>query len=129
MYEEQIKIYPDHEGLKETVSLIEKMEEWATKCKDVVSFSEIMSWLKIRLDVVTRHFIFESAVLQLFAYVCERVRLGGEALPDTLEALLSDERASPLLFLDERPKKLRDCEEGIEKWSNPNTMLKNLSST
>jgi hypothetical protein len=43
MYEEQNKVYPDHEGLKETLSLIEKMEEWATNCKDVVSFSEMMS--------------------------------------------------------------------------------------
>jgi hypothetical protein len=129
MYEEQVKIYPNHEGLKETLLLIEKMEEWATKCKDVVSFGEMMSWIEIHLVIVIRLFIFDSAVLQLFAYVCERVRLGGEALPDTLDALLSDERIGPLLFLDERPKNLRDCEEGIEKWSDPDAMLKNLGRT
>jgi hypothetical protein len=129
MYEEQVKIYPDHEGLREKLSLIEKMEGWATKCEDVVSFGGMMSWVEIHLVVVIRLFIFDSAVLQLFAYVCECVRLGGEALPDTLEALLSDERVSPLLFLYERPKNLRECEEGVEKWSDPDAMLKNLGRT
>jgi hypothetical protein len=122
-------VYKDSSHISEILSHMEYVKEWATLCRDAVSFGQMMSWLKVQRVLCIRLFIHDSCILQLFAYICERIRLNGECLPTALEVLLNDQRTSGFLFLDGRPKRLEDCKTGIERWSDPGKMLDNISLT
>jgi hypothetical protein len=73
--------------------------------------------------------IFDSAILQLVAYIGERERLHGKHLPVNLEALFEDDRFCPLLFRGGRQNNLEDCETGIKMWSDPQWILEDLPLT
>jgi hypothetical protein len=118
-----------HKDDGKILDLLMCIKKWATECRDAVSFGQIMSLLKVQYVRCMRLFIHDSSILQLFGYICERIRLNGESLPLTLEALLDDQRVSRFLFLDGRPKTLAECERGIERWSDPAGMLKNIQLT
>ena len=123
------KIYKDHGLIQEILLRIENVKKWATKCQDAISFGQMMSWLKIQYVLCVRLFIHDSSILQLFAYICERIRLNGKPLPAALEVLFDDQRVSGFLFLNERPKSLEECKRGVERWSDPKGMLDNLKLT
>jgi hypothetical protein len=123
------KICKDDNTIPEMLSRIKTVKKWATNCHDVVSFGHMMSWLKVQHVLCIRLFIHDSSLLQLFAYMCEGKRLRGEPLPTALEVLFDDQRISGFLFFDGRPKTLEDCNWGVQRWSDPNGMLKNLKLT
>lgn len=111
----------------EALTLIPMFENWASRCDDVVSFGEMTSWLEVQLVLGMRYYIHESAGFQLFAYICERVRIagreiGGRELPATLEVLFNDPRVHPFLFMDGRPKTLPDCDKGTKGWCDPKSV-------
>lgn len=111
-------------GFDESLSLIQDFKAWAELCCDAVSFGHMMSYLEVQLVLGIRLWFHESAALQLFAYMCECVRLRGRSLPAALERLFDDPRVSPFLWLDGRPKTVRECDRGIKCWSDPGVLWK-----
>ena len=120
------RIYKNH---TEMLTRIESVRTWASNCCDAISFGQMMCWLKVQHVLCMRLHIHDSSVLQLFGYMCERVRLSGEPLPTALDNLFNDRRINRLLFLDKRPCTLDECERGIKRWSDPAGMLENLKLT
>lgn len=123
------EIYKTGNNFQPVLSLMESFKKWADMCEDAVSFGQIMSWVKTQHVLCVRLFIHDSSILQLFAYICEHIRIKGKPLPSNLEAMFNDQRVSPFLYLDGRPKTLGDCQRGIERWSDPEGMLSNLKIT
>ena len=85
-----VTIYKDVGTSQEILLHMEYVKEWASLCRDAVSFGQMMSWLKVQHIICIRYFTHDSSILQLFAYMCERIRLNGEPLPTALEVLLND---------------------------------------
>ncbi|KAH8695859.1 hypothetical protein GQ44DRAFT_694804 [Phaeosphaeriaceae sp. PMI808] len=127
--QKHMNIYKGNAIIQEISSLMKDAQKWATKCHDAISFGQIMTCVKIQHVLSIRLFIYDSSILQLFAYICERVRLSRGPLPKSLEVLFGDRRITGFLFLDNRPEKLEDCRRGVEKWSDPEAMLSNLKLT
>ena len=114
-------------NFKEYLSIIPKFEIWVNRCHDAVSLGEIISLFEVQLVLSRRYFIHENAAIQLFAYICERVRISGrnlpgKALPAKLEALFNDSRVAPFLFMDGRPQTSKNCHDGIERWCDPGSV-------
>ncbi|KAI9785805.1 MAG: hypothetical protein M1816_008253 [Peltula sp. TS41687] len=82
-------LFPSHNNFGEALLHIRKMQTWANNCCDAVSFGTIMGHLKAQVVLGTRYYLHEVAALQLFAYMCERVRIGGKELPPKLEELFN----------------------------------------
>lgn len=78
-----------------------------------------MSFSDVQLVLAGRHFIHEHATIQVFAYICERVRLRGGLLAPAFNALLDNPVIGPFLWLKGRPRTLNACDEGIERWCDP----------
>ena len=123
------QIYEGNKFLHDILSRMETVKERATTCQDAVSFGQMMSWLRVERVLCIRLYIFDSSLLQLFAFICEGMRLKGTTLPPALEDIFSDQRISDFLFLDGRPKTLDDCERGVEMWADPRGMLGRLKVT
>ncbi len=117
------------DSFKDILSLLQIMKAWTKLCCDAVSLGHIMSLVEVQRVLGIRYFINESAALQLFAYICERVRIkSGKTLPTTLEDLFNNPRVTPFLFRGGRPKTLFNCDEGITNWSDPLPSKTNISA-
>jgi hypothetical protein len=123
------KTYRDQPLIQEISTRMEIIKDWAPKCNDVVSFGHMMSWIKVQHVLCVRLYIYDSTILQLFAYTCERIRINGNKLPPTLDEPFNDQRVSPFLFINGRPTTLVECKTGVERWSDPAGMLENLKLT
>lgn len=114
---------------KEQLSSIKRIKDWAKLCGDAVSFGQMMSWLEVQVAIGMRYFIHDSAPLQLFAYICERVRIRGTELPKSLNELFDNMTIYDFLWYNKRPKTSEDCDLGIRKWcdlSSVNRVTKHI---
>lgn len=109
----------DENNFQQGLSLMSKFQTCAHRSTNAVSFGVMVNWLEGLLIHSRRFFLNESAVLQLFAYICESAKLRGRELPAALEAIFDDSRVAPFLFLDGRPKTVDAIRQGIERWSDP----------
>lgn len=109
----------DENNFQQYLSLMPKFQTCANRSTNAVNFGVMVNWLEALLIHSRRFFIHESAVLQLFAYICESAKLRGRELPAALEALFDDSRVAPFLFLNGRPKTVDAISQGIERWSDP----------
>lgn len=129
------EILRQHTGLFDTselnhiLSKIECLKNWTGACSDALSFGQLTSWIKVQLVHCNQIFTHESTLLQLFTYICERVRLKGQPLPHVLEQIFDDLRVSPFLFVNGRPKTLKDCAEAVQKWVDPQGISRNPKVT
>jgi len=96
--------------------MLQVYKAWVQTQCDPVSFGHIMSWLDVQLVLAGRHFIHENATIQVFAYICEHVRL---ILAPAFNALLDNTVIGPFLWLNGQPRTLDACDEGIEQWCDP----------
>ncbi|EJT68965.1 hypothetical protein GGTG_13471 [Gaeumannomyces tritici R3-111a-1] len=100
-------------------SLLNKIRRWASNYPGPVSLAHLLVYLECQICKCRKSFIYGSAHLQTFAYICESIRFNGMQLPPALEALFNNSSISPFLWYAGRPKNLKDCLIGIEKWSDP----------
>jgi len=113
------RCFSDENNFQQYLSLMSEFQTCANRSTIAVSFGVMVNWLETLLIHSRGIFIRGSAVLQLFAYICESAKLRGRELPAALEALFDDSRVDPFLFLNGRPKTVDAISQNVERWSDP----------
>lgn len=91
------------------------MRRWASYSKDPICLAHIGLYFQAHLVPLNRLVLSSSAVLPVFALIADRFLVKtGRALPDLLESYLADDRHTPHMYWDKRPKTASEVRAQIE---------------
>lgn len=111
-------------------AIVADLKDWARTCDEPMTLGAIhifarIYWVHWCANITASN----SAVLQMFLYLCEKRRIetletkvavGGGGDDDEYErllgALMRDPRVGPAMLMDGRPTKVSQCVEALQRW-------------